>query len=132
MTEPLLVTIETIPGVEYSVMGMIHAAVPYWGTTYNEGIKSVKDGATHPDVPSILERRRSEVLDRLVAKAQVLGASAVVGVRVDHREISNTWKELYAYGTAVTIHGPSRGNVRSGVGVEGDETGSPHWHLPPT
>ena len=103
----LLSTTDNLPGATITVtLGMVVGAVPYFGSTYAEGIKSL-DGATHPDVSIVLERRRQEALERLGVNARRLGASAVVGVRFTSREITGTWKEVCAYGTAVVIEGDS-------------------------
>lgn len=96
-------TIDAVPGVTFTVVGLLVAAVPYYGSKYAEGISDTQ-GHGAPDVPRVLERRRSEVLDRLARKAEHIGADAVVGVRMDTREITGTWKELCAYGTAIRVH----------------------------
>jgi len=99
----ILATTTEVPGsVIGTVLGIVVGAVPYYGSTYGEGIKDLK-GNTHPDVPSVLEHRRREALARLDHNARKVGADAVVGVRFDNREITQAWRELCAYGTAVSL-----------------------------
>jgi uncharacterized protein YbjQ (UPF0145 family) len=99
----ILATTTEVPGSAIgTVLGVVLGCVPFYGTTYGEGIKDLK-GNTHPDVPSVLERRRQEALGRLSHNARKLGADAVLGVAFDHRDITQAWREITAYGTAVTL-----------------------------
>jgi uncharacterized protein YbjQ (UPF0145 family) len=43
-------------------------------------------------------------------EAQRRGGNAVVGMRFDHRDISDMWVELCAYGTAVYVVGAGPGD----------------------
>lgn len=99
----ILSTTDTIAGVRIAAtIGVAIGAVPFFGSTYAEGIKDLK-GVTQPNVPTILERRRAEALQRMASNAARMGASAVVGVVFTSRDITGTWKEVCAYGTAVVI-----------------------------
>lgn len=99
----LLATTTEVPGSTVgAVLGIVVGCVPFYGTTYGEGIKDLK-GNTHPDVPAVLERRRTEALARLAHNARAMGADAVLGVAFDHRDITQAWREITAYGTAVTL-----------------------------
>ena len=46
---------------------------------------------------------REQCLDRMCAEAKVLGANAIVGVRMTSTEISSGAAELLIYGTAVRL-----------------------------
>jgi uncharacterized protein YbjQ (UPF0145 family) len=46
---------------------------------------------------------RSEVVQRMVEEAEAKGANAIVAMRFDTSEMGDTWTEICAYGTAVTI-----------------------------
>jgi uncharacterized protein YbjQ (UPF0145 family) len=99
----ILATTTEIPGSAVgAVLGLVVGCVPFFGTTYGEGIKDLK-GNTHPDVPAVLERRRQECIARLAHNARAMGADAVIGVAFDHRDITQAWRELCVYGTAVTL-----------------------------
>lgn len=49
----------------------------------------------------MLNRSRREAIHRLAAHAEAIGADAVVGLRFDSSEITQTLSEICAYGTAV-------------------------------
>ncbi len=49
----------------------------------------------------MLNRSRREAIQRLAAQAEAIGADAVVGLRFDSSEITQTLSEVCAYGTAV-------------------------------
>lgn len=99
----LLATTDTVAGREATVcLGMVLASVPFFGSKYAEGISDL-NGKTTADISAALEARRTEVLERLALTADHMGATAVVGVRMSTREITTTWKELCAYGTAVIV-----------------------------
>ena len=49
----------------------------------------------------LLEESRQEAIDRMIAKAQALGANAIVGVRFSTSSIAQGASELFVYGTAV-------------------------------
>ena len=50
----------------------------------------------------LLSESRQEVIDRMIAQAQSLGANAVLNVRYSTSSITQGAAELYAYGTAVS------------------------------
>lgn len=101
----LLISLPTLPGIRIGrVLGMVVAAVPYWGSKYAEGIGNLR-GRTTDNVSGALERRRHEALARLQAKARDMKANAVLGVTFDCREVTGMWKEVCAYGTAVWLEG---------------------------
>ncbi|WP_201545429.1 YbjQ family protein [Psychrobacter sp. H7-1] len=49
----------------------------------------------------LLEESRQEAIDRMLAKAEALGADAVVGLRFSTSSIAQGASELFVYGTAV-------------------------------
>ena len=49
----------------------------------------------------LLEESRQEAIDRMLLKAQALGADAVVGIRFSTSSIAQGASELFVYGTAV-------------------------------
>jgi uncharacterized protein YbjQ (UPF0145 family) len=73
-----------------------------------------------------LTRWREEAVERMAQIAQKRGANAVVGMRFDHREITSSWVEICAYGTAVVVspvdHGvyaPRKSDISA---ISGSET----------
>ena len=51
----------------------------------------------------MLAEGREEAIARLVEEAESKGANAIVAMRFDTSELSTTWTEICAYGTAVRI-----------------------------
>jgi uncharacterized protein YbjQ (UPF0145 family) len=96
----MILTTSTIP--DSLPLGIVVACIPYAGSTYVEGIKDLR-GRTQAGLPDILEKRRYEALRRLSGKAELMGADAVMDVRFDTREITSSWRELCAYGTAAIV-----------------------------
>jgi hypothetical protein len=47
-----------------------------------------------------LARWREDAVVKMLNEAYQRGANAVVGMRFDHRELTNSWTEICAYGTA--------------------------------
>lgn len=98
-----LTTTDTVPGFDsIHSLGLLVACIPFWGSKYAEGIGDL-NGNTNTDVAAAYEARRRQVLQRLTEGAISVGANAVVGIRFTDREITTTWKELCAYGTAVIL-----------------------------
>jgi uncharacterized protein YbjQ (UPF0145 family) len=64
--------------------------------------RSLAGGEIH-EYTSLLEDTRRQALDRLVANATMMGATAIVSMRFDSSELSGTMSEIVAYGTAVTV-----------------------------
>lgn len=49
----------------------------------------------------LLEESRQEAIERMIKKAEALGADAIVGVRFSTSNIAQGASELFVYGTAV-------------------------------
>lgn len=58
----------------------------------------------------LLEESRQEAIDRMLVKAEALGADAVVGIRFSTSSIAQGASELFVYGTAVRAI-PDRGTA---------------------
>lgn len=52
---------------------------------------------------NLLEQARQQAVDRMVAKAEALGANAVLSMRFDASEFGGLMTEIVAYGTAAVI-----------------------------
>ncbi|MFL1413066.1 YbjQ family protein [Acinetobacter baumannii] len=51
----------------------------------------------------LLEESRKEAMQRMIVKAQQLGANAIVGIRFSTSNIAQGASELFVYGTAVVV-----------------------------
>jgi uncharacterized protein YbjQ (UPF0145 family) len=99
----LVVTTEGIAGyVVQRVIGEVVGVTVRTRNVYIEGVKQLT-GERNPHLPLLLTRWRQEAVARMSEEAARRGANAVVGMRFDHRDISDMWVELCAYGTAVFV-----------------------------
>lgn len=64
------------------------------------GLKNIVGGELTA-YTELLEESRQEAVDRMVVKAEALGADAVVGLRFSTSSIAQGASELFVYGTAV-------------------------------
>jgi len=97
----LVVTTESLPGYEIrAILGEVVGVTARTHNPYAEGVKSL-DGEFNPQVHNALAHWREEAVARMAMVAHDRGANAVIGMRFDHREISDYWAEICAYGTAV-------------------------------
>lgn len=64
------------------------------------GLKNIVGGELTA-YTELLEESRQEAVDRMIVKAEALGADAVVGLRFSTSSIAQGASELFVYGTAV-------------------------------
>ena len=64
------------------------------------GLKNIVGGELTA-YTELLEESRQEAIDRMIFKAEALGADAVVGLRFSTSSIAQGASELFVYGTAV-------------------------------
>ena len=97
------VTIDSLPGFEIKeVMGEVLGVVARPRNAYFEGVKTLA-GTVDPHMSEALTRAREGAVAHMLRVAYQRGANAVVGMRFDHRAISDSWNEICAYGTAVFV-----------------------------
>lgn len=66
------------------------------------GLKNIVGGELTA-YTELLEESRQEAVDRMIVKAEALGADAIVGLRFSTSSIAQGAAELFVYGTAVKI-----------------------------
>lgn len=66
------------------------------------GLKNIVGGELTA-YTELLEESRQEAMNRMIEKAQSLGANAVVGIRFSTSNIAQGASELFVYGTAVVV-----------------------------
>jgi uncharacterized protein YbjQ (UPF0145 family) len=96
-----VVTTEGIPG--YEVRAVIGEVVGVTARSFNpfvEGVKSL-NGRLNPQLQRLLAQIREDAVNHMAESAEARGANAVIGMRFDHRGVTNAWNEVCAYGTAV-------------------------------
>jgi uncharacterized protein YbjQ (UPF0145 family) len=98
-----VVTTDTLPGFDVKeVIGGVVGAIARPLNVYTEGVKALSGGLS-PAMPQALSRWREDAMARMAERAYHLGANAVLGMRFDHRQVSSSWTEICAYGTAVFV-----------------------------
>jgi uncharacterized protein YbjQ (UPF0145 family) len=99
----LVVTTEQVPGYDIvDVLGEVMGVTARTRNPYAEGVKALS-GEVNPSVSRALTGWREEAIANMITTAHRRGANAVIGMRFDHRDISSSWAEICAYGTAVRV-----------------------------
>jgi uncharacterized protein YbjQ (UPF0145 family) len=100
----LVVTTDELPGHDVRrVLGQVIGATGRLNNSFTEGIRTLERGNMNPRISQALARWRAEAVEQMVEAARQRGANAVVGMRFDHRSITDVWGEICAYGTAVYV-----------------------------
>ena len=98
-----LITIDTIPGQNYEVLGVVKGTVVYsknFGRDFMAGMKTLVGGEI-VGYTEMLNEARQIATKRMVDEAETLGADAVVGLRYASSSVMQGAAEVVAYGTAV-------------------------------
>ncbi|GAA2094833.1 hypothetical protein GCM10009841_05580 [Microlunatus panaciterrae] len=119
-----VVTMESVPGREIDrVIGEAVGVI----ARLRELPRELRTGSQVDSYAAMLTQSRQDAVGRLVEMAQAAGADAVVGLRFDCSEITQSLSEVSAYGTAVTLKplpgsqdGPESGQAAAG---DADTTG---------
>jgi uncharacterized protein YbjQ (UPF0145 family) len=113
----MVTTTELLPGYRIArVMGPVIGISARTRSPYSEGLKSLEDGhgvdAAHR--LEALMQHRVEAVEHMLAQASRIGANAVVGMRFDHRAVTESWNEICAYGTALIVVAEAGPNIPAG------------------
>jgi uncharacterized protein YbjQ (UPF0145 family) len=102
----IIVNTETIPGhTVREVKGLVQGntiRAKHLGRDIAAGFKNLVGGELKGYTELLTESRR-QAMERMIAQAQQLGATAIVNVRFTTSAVAQGAAELYAYGTAVVI-----------------------------
>lgn len=105
-TKMLTVTTDTVPGQEITgALGLVRGAsvrTKHIGTDIMASIRSIVGGEMK-EYSALLAGTREQALDRMIAEARLLGADAVVGLRMETASIMDGASEVVFYGTAVQL-----------------------------
>lgn len=98
-----LLSIDTIPGVEYEPLGIVKGTVVYSknvGRDFMAGMKTLVGGEI-VGYTEMLNEARQIATKRMVDEAMEMDADAIVGVRFGSSQLMAGAAEIIAYGTAV-------------------------------
>lgn len=97
----LVVTTDTLPGYEVRVaLGEVLGVTASTRNPFASGIRSPATGE-RGDMAQVLVQTRARAIEQMIVAARRRGANAILGMRFDNRDITGTWVEIVAYGTAV-------------------------------
>ena len=102
----MLVTIDSIPGKEYEVLGSVKGTIVQsknFGRDFMAAVKTLVGGEI-AGYTEMLNEARQIATKRMVDEATALGADAIVGVRYGSSAVMQGAAEIVAYGTAVKFH----------------------------
>ncbi|CBK74956.1 Uncharacterized conserved protein [Butyrivibrio fibrisolvens 16/4] len=98
-----LVSIETIPGQNFEVIGVVKGTIVQsknFGKDFMAGMKTLVGGEIKGYTDMLVEARQIAT-KRMVDEAEQLGADAIVGVRYASSSVMQGAAEVLAFGTAV-------------------------------
>ena len=102
----LLSNLESVPGHRISQqLDVVYGSTvrsKHVGRDFLAGLKNIVGGELTA-YTELLEESRQEAMNRMIAKAQGLGANAIVGIRFSTSNIAQGATELFVYGTAVRV-----------------------------
>lgn len=102
-----LLTIETIPGVEYEALGVVKGTIVQTKNVGRDFMAAMKTlvGGELVGYTEMLNEARQIAVKRMVDEAEALGADAVIGIRYASSAVMQGAAEVVAYGTAVKMKG---------------------------
>ena len=102
----MLVTIDSIPGKEYEVLGIAKGTTVQSKNVGRDFMAAIKTlvGGEISGYTEMLNEARQLATKRMVDEATALGADAIVGVRYGSSAVMQGAAEIVAYGTAVKFH----------------------------
>jgi uncharacterized protein YbjQ (UPF0145 family) len=99
----LVVTTDGLPGYEIrAVLGEVLGVTASSRNPFAAGFRSPNGGAG-VEMAQILVQTRARAITQMIHAARLRGANAIVGMRFDNRDITGSWVEICAYGTAVLV-----------------------------
>lgn len=99
----LLASIETIPGKNIEVLGIVKGTVvqsKHIGRDILAGLKTIVGGEIQGYTDMLVEARNIAT-ERMTREAENLGADAIIGMRYCTSAVMEGAAEIVAYGTAV-------------------------------
>lgn len=99
----ILYTVETIPDKKYELLGLVQGSTVQSkniGKDFMAGLRNIVGGEMK-GYTEMLEDARRQATERMAARAEMLGADAVIGIRYATSTITQGAAEIMVYGTAV-------------------------------
>lgn len=99
----LIVTIDSIPGKQFEVLGVVRGSTVQSKNLGHDIMASFRTmvGGEIADYAEMLTEARQIATGRMVQQAEEMGADAIVGMRYASANVMQGAAECIAYGTAV-------------------------------
>ncbi|MEM7642974.1 MAG: YbjQ family protein [Pseudomonadota bacterium] len=102
----MIVTTETVPGREIEhALGLVRGSTvrsKHLGSDIVAGLRNLVGGEVK-EYAALLTGAREQAIDRMTSEASLLGADAIVAMRLETSTITQAASEVLAYGTAVKL-----------------------------
>ena len=106
MSDLLITTTDTIPGREIAhTIGLVKGSTVRAKHIGSDIVASLRNlvGGEVKEYAALLTGAREQAIDRMLSEARMMGADAVVGMRLETSTITQAASEVVAYGTAVKL-----------------------------
>ncbi|MFO6463007.1 YbjQ family protein [Jannaschia sp. KMU-145] len=104
--DPVITTVDGVPGREVThCLGLVKGSTvraKHIGSDIVAGLRNLVGGEVK-EYAALLTGAREQAIDRMLSEARLLGADAVVGMRLETSTITQAASEVVAYGTAVKL-----------------------------
>ena len=98
-----LVTIETLPGMNFEVLGVVEGSTiqsKNMFADFGQGLKSIVGGELK-SYTGMMDKARAQATQRMVDQAVKMDADAIIGVRFTTNSIMAQAAEVLVFGTAI-------------------------------
>lgn len=106
----LLTNLEIVPGKSVvKHLGLVQGSTvraKHVGRDLMAGFKNLVGGEL-TGYTELLHESREEAINRMIKQAESIGANAILNIRFSTSSITSGASELYTYGTAVVLDGPT-------------------------
>ncbi|UWQ19532.1 YbjQ family protein [Jannaschia sp. M317] len=102
----IITTTDGVPGREIvATLGLVKGSTVRAKHVGSDIVASLRNlvGGEIKEYAALLTGSREQALDRMLSEARLLGADAVIGMRLETSTITQAASEVVAYGTAVRL-----------------------------
>ncbi|MGB3407931.1 MAG: YbjQ family protein [Jannaschia sp.] len=106
MADLIITTTDTIAGREITrTIGLVKGSTVRAKHIGSDIVASLRNlvGGEVKEYAALLAGAREQAIDRMLSEARLMGADAVVGMRLETSTITQAASEVVAYGTAVKL-----------------------------
>ena len=102
----IVTTTDSVPGREIAhCVGLVKGSTVRAKHIGSDIVASLRNlvGGEVKEYASLLSGAREQAIDRMLSEARLMGADAVIGMRLETSTITQAASEVVAYGTAVKL-----------------------------